>query len=156
MHVCVSSANVLRINQLVLYCFQNFKLTGFPILWIHHMSPLFTFIFLYMWSLRDLLLDAFWLDAATYNCIEWKNKREDPKFRLNLPRVERRGAYRNPWLAKMQVTWLSKGVRKCLSFWGTWVHVGSWLALCCVCAIVPVDYCLCVFKIGHYIDLQYS
>jgi hypothetical protein len=30
-----------------------------------------------------------------------KQYREDPKFRLNLPRVERRGADCNPWLAKM-------------------------------------------------------
>ncbi len=30
-----------------------------------------------------------------------KINREDPKFRLNLPMVKRRGADRNPWLAKM-------------------------------------------------------
>ena len=30
-----------------------------------------------------------------------KINREDPKFRLNRPMVKRRGADRNPWLAKM-------------------------------------------------------
>jgi hypothetical protein len=29
------------------------------------------------------------------------NSKKNPKFRLNLPWVERRGADRNPWLAKM-------------------------------------------------------
>ena len=33
-------------------------------------SPHVPFFFLYMWSLRDLLLDAFWLDAVTHSCIE--------------------------------------------------------------------------------------
>ena len=32
-----------------------------------------------------------------------KQYHEDPKFRLNLPRVEMGGADRNPWIAKMQI-----------------------------------------------------
>ena len=75
----VNWANALKVSvNSVLLCLRGKD--SWQSLQFYPHVPLFTFFFLYMWSLRDLLLDAFWLDAVTLSCIEWQNKPWRPEI----------------------------------------------------------------------------
>ena len=105
-----------------------------------HMSPLFTFFFLYMWSLRDLLLRILigrshsLLHRIVNNTVRTQNS--------NLICQGWRGVYRNPWLAKMSETCLNQTLSKpktCLS--QTDFTVPSTKSLCNLNLCKP-NYCL--------------
>ena len=104
------------------------------------MSPLFTFFFLYMWSLRDLLLHI--LIGRSHSLLHRIENNTVRTQNSNLICQGWRGVYRNPWLAKMSETCLNQTLSKpktCLS--QTDFTVPSTKSLCNLNLCKP-NYCL--------------